>query len=539
MNIRRSSSQSGGTLFVSLLVLAAISFMAAYTFRKISPQVRVAYQNAAWQEARLSAESGVDAAIGDLLRNETGNTSGLWEGWRQKADNGAIIPVQPGLITRALSGTVQLLQSTLGLDLLGGAADPDTTTRPIFLDNVKVSVAKGIPSEVDVQLWALRPTTLQSKPVIRIRSMATSALPPTAYEAPLGLDTALRRLNLRSTRPRVKQDDIGAPSTIALPNVSRTVEVLVEPVTPFELALWTAGTMSLPSTGKWVLDSYDSRDPQKSGAGGIYPGAASPAAQATGILATNQPRPGDALYGTLVSANGARVKGWIATNGGDNPDTPERENVSGGLAIDPAKVRSDFQREMPPILRGKSTNELPPPLLGLPLIPGTSTSPTCYHFTGDAHAFTIAAPIQGTTGSIRVLIDGNWDVNNGPLVIPPNVACEVYVRGSVNFYDSAINSGQGSSNRPAQLLIFGEGQPLISQAMTLKARGTGNICAAFYGPGYDMEIEGSVNWNGALVGRSYISPWGGDGGIHYDQSLALVGPPVSFRVVRYVDDVRQ
>ena len=55
----RRISNSGSTLFIALIVLAALSFMAAYTFQRVSPGVRVAYQNAAWQEARRQ--------IGDVM----------------------------------------------------------------------------------------------------------------------------------------------------------------------------------------------------------------------------------------------------------------------------------------------------------------------------------------------------------------------------------------------------------------------------------------------------------------------------------------
>jgi hypothetical protein len=32
---------------------------------------------------------------------------------------------------------------------------------------------------------------------------------------------------------------------------------------------------------------------------------------------------------------------------------------------------------------------------------------------------------------------------------------------------------------------------------------------------------------------------GGAGGFHYDESLAIVGAPIGFRIARYVEDVRE
>lgn len=211
-------------------------------------------------------------AIHDLVANTTGATPGTWTGWKQEND---------GIIGPVLASTFDVLDSLLSL--LGR---PAPASEPIFLDNVKIAgVAE---SEVDVQLWALRPAG-KTRNWFRIRAMATAALPPTAYQAPDRLELALRRFNLREKRARVRADDVGLPSTIQLPNVTRAIEVLVEPVPAFELALWTDGAITLPCNGTWVADSYDSRDPAKSD-NGFYPGKTSDKTQAEAVIASNLAR---------------------------------------------------------------------------------------------------------------------------------------------------------------------------------------------------------------------------------------------------------
>jgi hypothetical protein len=168
---------------------------------------------------------------------------------------------------------------------------------PIILDNLKVSTPGGFPTETDVRLWAIRPTDQPHTRWFRIRSMATCGLPPTAKQPPSIGDTALRRLSLREVRPQLRADDAGSPSTIPTPNVSRVVEVLVEPILPFELALWTANSTTLASTGTWCVDSYDSRDPAKSNPDGTYPGRTSSKVQEHGHVASNLGRPADSIYG--------------------------------------------------------------------------------------------------------------------------------------------------------------------------------------------------------------------------------------------------
>jgi len=511
-------SRYGSTLFVSLTTLAALSFLAAFTLQRVSPSLRMAYQNAAWQEARVAAEAGVDTAITDLLRNSA-SPAPSWIGWKEKGPGGVIRP--------ALDSTLKLVSGVVSL--LG---TPTRSSDPIFLDNVRVSTAGALPTEIDVQMWALTPGANARKPWYRIRSMATCALPRSAWQAPESLDAPLRRFSLRHLRPGLVDDDVGTAMTIPTPNVSRTVEVLVEPIPPFELALWTNGAINLPWNGTWCIDSYDSRDAAKSAPGGLYPGKGDPKTQSNGSVASNAGRPTASPYGPLVAANGARIHGVIATNGGDNPETGQRENVADGLDLDPDRIRDDFMREMKPIPRPSGGLPLPAPILGLPFIAGPALAPTCYQVEGNLRSFRVVAPVAGAAGSIVILVNGDLDVNNGPITIAPGVNAQLFVRGNINFHDKAINAGMPAT----QLQIYGEDSSPGTRRLI--AANSATVSAAFFGPTYDVSLDGSVNWSGAIVAKSFTVPSGGDGGLHYDEALALMGPPISFRIVRYVEDVR-
>lgn len=513
----------GGTLALALVTLTLLSILAAYTLRRVSPKLRMAHQTAGWQEARVSAEAGVDAAVADLLRNATGPTAGSWNGWQQN-NNGVIGP--------ALASTLDLVDGVLSL--LGISLK---ISRPIFLDNLKISAASGVPTEVDVQLWALYPNTNQNTRWFRIRSMAACGLPQPLYTAPDSLDVPLRRFSLNQVRPQIQKDDVGKPMEVPLPMATRTIEVLVQPILPFELAIWTGGELSLGTSGPWRVDSYDSRNERKSDADGLYPGRESDKVQRNGNIASNLARPADSLYGPLLSANGARVFGTVATNGGDDPKTDTHENISGGAMLDSAKVRDDFLREMPAVKRPKVLLTLPPPILGLPYTPGLETAPAVYAVRGNLGAFRVSPMPSGTRGAIIILVDGDLSVGEGGIVIPPSVTAQIYVRGQVDFRNQNINYGNGSSGRPAQLQIYGE--EAGNQPRTLKAYGPSTICAAFYGPDYDVRLEGNIDWMGAVAAHSFEMLGGGTGGFHYDEALAVIGHPISFRIARYVEDVRQ
>jgi len=481
----------------------------------------MAYQTAAWQEARLAAEAGIDVAMAELSRNATGTSGGDWSGWKQQPTGGILGP--------AVSNTLTTIRALLGAEA--------RTSEPIFLDNYKISGATGTPAEVDVQLWAVYPNATTNGRWYRIRSMATCSLAKPTYTAPDHADAALRRYSLRHVRPQLRKNDVGDRMTIAAPSASRSIEVLVEPILPFELAIFADQSLALGLSGTWCVDSYDSRDPQKSNPDGTYPGRTSPQVQENGNVASNLGRPADSLYGPLIEAHGTRVRGSVATNGGDDPATPEHENVADAAGIDAARVRDDFFREMKPVARPSSGFFLPPPLLGLPFVPGTEAAPAQYLVGGHLGAFSVAAPPAGMKGAIIIAINGDLDVTSGSIVIPPNVTAQIFVRGNIDFHNRAINVGAGSGALPAALQIYGEdthGDP-----RTVKASGSADICAAFYGPGYDVKLVGEVEWCGAVASRSFEVRGGGSGGFHYDEALAPVGTPTGFRIARYVEDVRE
>src|SRR4051812_8447601 len=76
MHIHRHARRQASALILSLSALAILSIAAAYTLRRVSPRFQMASQAAAWQEARLAAESGIDVALADLDRNAVGTDDG-------------------------------------------------------------------------------------------------------------------------------------------------------------------------------------------------------------------------------------------------------------------------------------------------------------------------------------------------------------------------------------------------------------------------------------------------------------------------------
>jgi hypothetical protein len=128
------------------------------------------------------------------------------------------------------------------------------------------------------------------------------------------------------------------------------------------------------------------------------------------------------------------------------------------------------------------------------------------------------------------MVNGDLDVPDGTISVGKNVQLQLFVAGNIDFHNRPINVG----GTPAQLQIYGEGT-----SRNFNAFGNASITAAFYGPGYDVHLADNVEWFGAVASRSFEMLGGGTGGFHYDESLAIVGAPIGFRIARYVEDVRE
>jgi hypothetical protein len=560
----------GGTLLLALGCVALLAVTAAYTLQRVSPRYRQTAQFAAWQEAHLAAEAGVDIAIADLQKNAVGPIDGAWAGWQQNGPNHTVVPATPATLsqfTPASYGNPQMgngllgklvvslgLQNLLGITTNGngnafgiigkgakngsgaGTADaglgsPVIVSDPIYLDNNQAAQPGNRPTNVDVQLWAVYPTPSPYYRWFRIRSMATCAIPVVATtSAPDRLDNVLRRYSLRTVRPQLKQDDVGTPMTVPTPNTSRVIEVLVEPLLPFEMAILTQSSLSLATSGAWKVDSYDSSDPAKSDPNGLYQPSK---AQSNAAIGSNATCPVQSPYGPLVALNGTAVRGTIATNGGDDPSTQVHENVSGATKVDPSQVRDDFYRDLPLFSRPVSGIFLTPPAPGKPFVAGTLAAPAVYLVSDNLQAFDVAPPAPNTAGALTIAVNGDLDVPTGTIKIPTNVVATIYVRGNVDFHDRPINA----DGTPAQMQIYGEDSQ--GAARTVKAFGNANISAAFYGPQYDVQLMDNVTWCGAIAARSFTMLGGGAGGFHYDEALGMVGAPIGFRIARYIEDVRE
>ena len=539
MNYNRiSKSRRGNVILLALMIIALLAATAAHVFKNVFPRYVTTVQTASWQEARLAAEAGVDLAIDALNANAADPVAALatgtsvWTtgtyglngvGWQMLTPSGEVA---------VTGGTNPLAFSSGTLSIPAGTGSNAVTVTPaVLLDNVNLRAnnalaATSLPTQVDVQIRAVYPDASDtSKQWFLIRSMGTTACGTPSRLAVDRMDSTLRRVTLFSGTDRTAitgTANWGTPITFNPPYATRIVEVLVKQVYVPVNAITTVNNMSLGNSSPWLVDSYNSGDPNKSDSSqpGYYPGAGSTKIQ--NEMGANIATTGS---GSTISANSKTVMGNASTNQG---------SVSGSGGIQ-GSVTNTYSQTL--------TAKTPPTVTiyashtsGAYLASSTSAAnPTYYRITKD-QSFTFSAQTTTSNYYVTMIMNSDW---SGGATIPANVFVTIYIQGNISMKgNTATNTGSGSSNLASHLLIYGEAPPL-GTPRTLSMNGNPGIAAMFYGPDYDISLSGNVDWYGAVTGKSYSIGGGGNGGMHFDEALAKIGGVRNFDIASYLEDARQ
>lgn len=497
----RQSQDKGSVLLGAILTIAVFSLIIGGFYQSLIPRFRATYQGAIWQEALHGAEGGADFAVlalNQFAANTRDPANYDWAGNHWSFANASY----------TTNGTRSL--GAAYLPVLGGSQSVAVT-----------SIA------VDVYT---RDSLPPYNPWFRIRSTARASLPG-KYVSVDRRDGELRRMKLTNTTS-------GAPD----PYVSRTVEVIVKPKSRFPRAITTAQNLTLARSSKWILNSFDSRFEANSEpgttAGGVYPESKLTERLVNGSIATLKSLPDGTLYGALIDANGAIVKGDVQTVGGDDPSTTSTfENVSGDEGMDSTRISDDFEDDIPAVeVPAWTTISTINPSGNTAFLTGTSSSaPRRYRISDNLGAFTVVPPNTGT-GYVEIFVSGNLDIgagNSAEIVIPPNVYATIYVAGNIDFQNGEVNTNAASSKVASRLTVYG-----VGTSGTYNAAGNCNQTLAFYGPNYDVTLAGDTTTVGAMVSKSFSINGGGNGGFHYDEALGAGGDISGWAVTSYFDDAR-
>jgi hypothetical protein len=326
---------------------------------------------------------------------------------------------------------------------------------------------------------------------------------------------------------------------VLYPQVSRRVELIAAPITPFEAAIKAGGTFYGLGSAAYI-DSFRSTT-----------GSYDPSVKDN----PSDSRYGDSRAGTVeINSSVATIMGSIYgnlyTNGGIV--TKKTTNIFGIIdnnvpfTIAPFIMPSaaGWNYVSSPTAVNPNTTINPPVVNGVPRT-GSPASPNYYLVTSFANNGNLTvnpAVIGGVAQETYVAIHVTGDIGNnngqGPsITIPANVHLEVYFDG--NFQTKAqniVNTSGYAGN--LQFYAISPTDPTVQQTVNLSSGGgsSAGFAAVFYTPSANFTINGAPDITGAIVCKNFYT----NGNIHwhYDRSLDSQGDAVDYRIISYVEDIR-
>jgi hypothetical protein len=478
---RADSTVAGSVLIWTLLTITILSLVAAELLEVVSSKYYSTLHTAIWQESLLAAESGVDLAIMELRKSLYPAPNHAWEGWNTTAGDGV---TNYGLQTIPNAGL---------------AATPMT---------IEVTVDAPLQLKDPQNSWQY----------YRIRTTGTMPITGPARASDNKQDTRLRKLSLRLDR---FTDGVLTSHAVDSPHVSRRIEAIVRPVSSFDQAIMSVGALNL-NDADIIIDSYDSRDPNKS-TSGLYD-------------ATKRQENGDiATDGNLINAGNAHIYGDVATNAG---------TVSGVANVSGVQ-RTDFYQEPIPVAAPSWTSINPSPMivsgttdLAANAVEGSSASRYIINSItlSGGQVLDLTGNAQGTPTYIEIYVTGDISsTGNSQIVVQPGVKAKIYFAGNTTITGNGLVN---INNQPGDLLLYGITPP-PNTVRTLELGGNGQLSAAVYAPDYDVNIHNSGTRGtvfGSFVGKTVAMTGVTD--LHYDEALGTGGVINSYKIVSWFEDTR-
>jgi hypothetical protein len=476
-----SSKRGGSALVWTVIIIALLSVGATEVLRIVSIKYQNALQTATWQEALVAGESGIDLAIAELRKSLYPAPNHAWEGWNTGPGDGVTSYNLTAIANAGMAGTPMTIEASV--DAPAELIDPANS-------------------------WQY----------YRIRTVGTMPITGPARTTDNKQDNRLRKISLRWER---FTNGILMSYPISSPRVSRRIESIVRPVSAFDSAIMSVGTLDLTNQNI-VIDSYDSRDPNKS-TDGLYDVTKR---QENGNIATDS---------NLIEAGNAHVYGNVATNAG---------TVSGAANITGTE-RTDFYQEPIPVGAPSwpSINPIPATVTTDAIINASATrsSPSSRYVLNaislsGSQTLTFAGNPAGTPTYVEIYVTGNISVTGqAQIVIESGVSATIYFAGNVDVSGKGIIN---TNNQPGDLMLYGI-QPSGDLTPHVSLSGNAQISAAVYAPGHDVSVVGggsSGHVFGSIVGKTVTMT--GVTNLHYDEALASGGMINNYKIVSWFEDTR-
>lgn len=320
---------------------------------------------------------------------------------------------------------------------------------------------------------------------------------------------------------------------VSQPQVTRRVELVAAPITPFEAAIKANGTFYGLGSAAYI-DSYRS-------SAGTY--------DASVKTNPSDPRYPDSRSGTVeINTSLATIMGSIYgnvyTNGG--LVTKKTSNIYG-------LIDNNVPFTLPPYYMPDTSGwnyiSNPSQVTGNttinPTAAGTAQSPNYYlmsSFNTSGNLTVNAYSSNGTPQETYVAVKVNGDVGSSSgqgasITIANHVHLELYFTGNFGAKaDNIVNNSGFAGN--LQFYGISPTDPSVQQHIDLNSGGgsTAGFAAVFYAPSANLTVNGGPDFIGAVVCKNFYA--NGNVHWHYDRQLDNVGDAVDYRVISYVEDTR-
>ena len=481
----RRRAEEGNVLICALCTILIISLIGANVLRNCTTRFNVSSsQVRSWKESLFAAEAGGDIGYAEVRKTVMDPTH-AFTGWTNT-------PV----------------------------ANPTNHVSPVTTFG-----ANGLVTSTVVDLFYNDPVT--GNPWFRSRSKGTApvtGLPRTGMDDRMGAgvrgDSLLRKIDFRTDHFVATYgpngDGVGKTLiAVANPQITRRIEQVSAPITPFEAAIKCTGSFyGLGSAAQ--VDSYNSKY------GPYYFAANNPADPHY-----SDARSGSVEIGTPVADVNGMLYGNISTNGGTlRPSQYITGTIDNNVPFTcpPFKMPTNMPAPQASPTSVTSDLSITPPAAG------TAAVPTYYLLSALCNGKLVINPFGSalTYVAIHVTNDITAHVN-----VKPNVHVKIFFDGNMDVKARDIDN---ESNVAANLQYYAisPSNPATSQFIHIAP--PGNFAATFYAPSADVVLNGNPDLIGAIVCKTFYG--NGNTSWHYDRALDTEGDAVDYRIVSYVEDIR-
>jgi len=512
-------TNDGSALVVTVMTIVVLSLIAGTLIRYTSSKQAGPFQAASWHEAGAAAEGGVEIALNALRRSISEGDASAWSGWASNPNAGA---TAKKYITED-----QLLSHT---------GEGNTVVRAL----VEISQPSGAGTINPVSISTNRYAYL-------IRSTGYARVPGPSRLA-VKSDLALRKIN-------VFTDMRTGSSTGGFPQITRVVEAVASPVSPFPAAMLSKESIEIKGGSGMIVDSYEPNlMPHKYDASKAFNDVNNPGAhRMNGTIATNQKKKDGNQ--DVIRVENANIYGNAAKGAGV-------VNIKGANAKVWGSIIDGFYRELKPVqsprqsgtFSGASTLLVNRPKATINVMAGGTPGSSLYYKTDKIHLHDkdiINVKKNGSGGgTAEIWVTGDFIVHNGGRIqVEDGANLIIYAEKNITLQEKDkdhpaidnnalaryVDSGNGnnySTTDPNAVQIYGVVPTKDKKHVKIKT----NMSGVIYAPDHEFEINLKTdrNFYGSVTGKKFKVTGGTK--IHYDESLADRGKPFDYTLETWQED---